>query len=154
VNIEVEAGNVGSAAVEASSEESWLSDVNDELNNLMSGWSFENESEDVTEKAESEDESEKYAPDTLTSMEEEPVSEAPVQIDDFIMDTEMETVDNSEVTNATETASIETYSTEATSTEAVSEEKESAPEITPLYSDPNKALSADEIAALFASFGQ
>lgn len=26
--------------------------------------------------------------------------------------------------------------------------------ITPLYSDPNKALTADEIAALFASFGQ
>ena len=151
-NIEVEAGNVGSAAVEASSEESWLSDVNDELNNLMSGWSFESESEDVTEKAEAE--SENYAPDTLTSIEEEPVSEAPIQIDDFIMDTEMETVDNSEVTNATETASIETDSTEATSTEAVSEEKESAPEITPIYSDPNKALSADEIAALFASFGQ
>ncbi len=28
------------------------------------------------------------------------------------------------------------------------------PEIKPLYEDPNKALSADEIASLFASFGQ
>ncbi len=30
----------------------------------------------------------------------------------------------------------------------------SKPSITPLYSDPNKNLTADEIAALFASFGQ
>jgi hypothetical protein len=28
------------------------------------------------------------------------------------------------------------------------------PEVKPLYADPNKALSADEIASLFASFGQ
>lgn len=33
-------------------------------------------------------------------------------------------------------------------------EEENSPKITPLYEDPNKALSADEIAALFASFGQ
>ncbi|MBP1755364.1 MAG: hypothetical protein H6Q59_1762 [Firmicutes bacterium] len=32
--------------------------------------------------------------------------------------------------------------------------EESKSEIKPLYADPNKALSADEIAALFASFGQ
>lgn len=32
--------------------------------------------------------------------------------------------------------------------------QEQQPEIKPLYEDPNKALSADEIAALFASFGQ
>lgn len=32
--------------------------------------------------------------------------------------------------------------------------EENSPKITPLYEDPNKALSADEIAALFASFGQ
>jgi hypothetical protein len=31
---------------------------------------------------------------------------------------------------------------------------ESQPTITPLYDDPNKSLSADEIAALFASFGK
>jgi hypothetical protein len=34
------------------------------------------------------------------------------------------------------------------------EEQSAKPEIKPLYDDPNKALSADEIAALFASFGQ
>ncbi len=39
--------------------------------------------------------------------------------------------------------------------EPVADEIESEkPEIKPLYDDPNKALSADEIAALFASFGQ
>lgn len=36
----------------------------------------------------------------------------------------------------------------------VNETPESKPEIKPLYEDPNKALTADEIAALFASFGQ
>lgn len=40
----------------------------------------------------------------------------------------------------------------------VEEEKEIAatvtPAVVPLYDDPNKALTADEIAALFASFGQ
>ncbi len=33
-------------------------------------------------------------------------------------------------------------------------QEEAAPAITPLYDDPNKALTADEIAALFASFGK
>lgn len=39
---------------------------------------------------------------------------------------------------------------------AIAEEIETVekPVIVPLYADPNKALSADEIAALFASFGQ
>ncbi|MDF2905726.1 MAG: hypothetical protein K0R34_1047 [Herbinix sp.] len=38
--------------------------------------------------------------------------------------------------------------------EPVEESQQQKPEIKPLYDDPNKALSADEIAALFASFGQ
>ena len=38
--------------------------------------------------------------------------------------------------------------------DAVLEAQLEKPEIKPLYDDPNKALSADEIAALFASFGQ
>lgn len=38
--------------------------------------------------------------------------------------------------------------------EAELPEEETAPTITPLYDDPNKALTPDEIAALFASFGK
>lgn len=34
------------------------------------------------------------------------------------------------------------------------EDETEKPKVVPLYDDPNKALSADEIAALFASFGQ
>jgi hypothetical protein len=35
-----------------------------------------------------------------------------------------------------------------------SEEAENSPKIVPLYDDPNKTLTADEIAALFASYGK
>jgi hypothetical protein len=38
--------------------------------------------------------------------------------------------------------------------ETVEELETQKQEIKPLYDDPNKALTADEIAALFASFGQ
>jgi hypothetical protein len=55
---------------------------------------------------------------------------------------------------------IDSYEKEPISevVEAVNEVVEEAqpliPEVKPLYADPNKALSADEIAALFASIGQ
>lgn len=49
-------------------------------------------------------------------------------------------------------SSTSLYSKEETGDEAVANNE--AITVTPLYSDPNKELSADEIASLFASFGQ
>lgn len=66
---------------------------------------------------------EEKTPDTITSGQEEPISEADAAI-------------------------------EAIAVTAAEQVPASIPEIIPLYDDPNKTLSADEIARLFASLGR
>lgn len=105
----------------------WDGDVDLELNNLIQSW----ENEPITE----------ITPEIIAAKEDEQVSEV------------------TEVSSIESTGAFEpTMAQEATALQADEEEMEAMEakkaEIKPLYDDPNKALSADEIAALFASFGQ
>jgi len=62
-----------------------------------------------------------------------------------------EGIEETDIKNAPEISEIDKNQSEP---EAVDEiVKEKSADIAPLYADPNKALTADEIAALFASFG-
>lgn len=56
--------------------------------------------------------------------------------------------------NASETSKFFEEELEPEAINSVMEEEETVPTITPIYDDPNKALTADEIANLFASFGK
>ncbi len=79
--------------------------------------------------------------------------------EDFIYENEEEGferfVPELEKTSDIDPVSEELISEESASEDNVSAEEENleAPKIVPLYDDPNKALTADEIAALFASLG-
>ncbi|MDF2942845.1 MAG: hypothetical protein K0S01_1703 [Herbinix sp.] len=78
-------------------------------------------------------------------------------------DTQTDTVETEIVADVTDTLETETWMTDdllnslLSGSDTVIEEQKAAtvaPAVVPLYDDPNKALTADEIAALFASFGQ
>ncbi|MHB8127971.1 MAG: hypothetical protein ACYDEX_03130 [Mobilitalea sp.] len=56
--------------------------------------------------------------------------------------------------NASETSMFFEEELELEAINSVMEAEETVPTVTPLYDDPNKALTADEIANLFASFGK
>jgi hypothetical protein len=77
---------------------------------------------------------------------------------DHIEDADDIQEEEQEYENASETSWSfeEEPESEALNSEIEEEEpvEEIIPTITPLYDDPNKALTADEIAALFASFGK
>ncbi len=66
-----------------------------------------------------------------------------------------EDYDFSDAPELEKTSDSDPVSEESASEENISTEEENleAPKIVPLYDDPNKALTADEIAALFASLG-
>jgi hypothetical protein len=110
---------------EATSDYSdWNAGIDLELNNIIQGWDL-NSTTEIT-------------PDANATLEEEQVPEVIDDKSDELSKTE-ETIETVETFEAAESFEVK---------------EESKPEIKPLYDDPNKALSADEIAALFASFGQ
>ncbi|MGB4661195.1 MAG: hypothetical protein WBI07_18630 [Mobilitalea sp.] len=69
------------------------------------------------------------------------------EIEDSKDTEEIEEIEETDINNAPEISEVDQDQSES---EAVSEK---SVEIEPLYADPNKALTADEIASLFASFG-
>jgi hypothetical protein len=82
-------------------------------------------------------------------------------VETIVEPTKKEAMDTDDVLNAllNNIGAIQEVNTETVqevNTEIVQEEiaATESPAIVPLYADPNKALTADEIAALFASFGQ
>jgi hypothetical protein len=72
-------------------------------------------------------------------------------IDETERTEEIENIEETEIKNAPEISEVDKDPAES---EAVNDTmNEKSAEIEPIYADPNKALTADEIASLFASFG-
>ncbi|MBH1941948.1 hypothetical protein I5677_13685 [Mobilitalea sibirica] len=109
----------------------------DDLMNLL-------ESSETSDKADENDENDETA-------EHEDIINDLLANEDIVDNSETETKITDSMASETETESLDITDSE-TESKASSEEEESV--IVPLYDDPNKALSADEIAALFASYGK
>ncbi len=161
--------------VENLTETGWDIDAEIEVEDSSTSWM--DSSDDTTEKEAVEIEWEAEQQDEITQAQEETLEwkgDVDLELNNLISSWENEptieiapeitaAIDTEQVPEAMEVSSIEVnvepVETEDTAALKIDEEgneigEEITPEFKPIYDDPNKALSADEIAALFASFGQ
>ena len=127
----------------------WDGDVDLELNNLIQSWEMEPNTE-ITPEIIAVEEDEQESEVMEQSMIETTESEETV-MDEEAVELQVEEAAEPQADEAVEPQVEEAVELQADDMEA---EETIVTEIKPLYDDPNKALSADEIAALFASFGQ
>lgn len=143
---EIEVDNLGTG---------WDADVKQESDNLeTTGWDSVAEADEDSQLEVEQDSEAKAESDNVDTTGWN--SEVNEELDKLITGWNLDTMTEENAPDVSATAEVEpiTEAMDASFDAEVNETPEIIPEVKPLYDDPNKALTADEIAALFASFGQ